>query len=164
MANQLKMATIDAILGLYQRRWSIRRIAKELGIHRGTVARHIRLIRQGSKPARAPIGSESDRSQDAGGAPGLKTGHSGEGAHEAKIGQALIGSVATEAAAAASFAPAVTEAELKRQPSLCEPWRQVILDKLQVGLTAQRIWQDLVREHGFGGKYHSVRRFVQHLG
>jgi len=34
MVNQLKMATIDAILNLYQRHWSIRRIARELGIHR----------------------------------------------------------------------------------------------------------------------------------
>ena len=43
MANQLKMAKIDAILALHQRNWSIRRIAKELGIHRDTVARHIQL-------------------------------------------------------------------------------------------------------------------------
>ncbi len=32
MANQLKMAEVDAILALHRRRWSIRRIAKALGI------------------------------------------------------------------------------------------------------------------------------------
>jgi transposase len=170
MANQLKMATIDAIFALYQRQWSIRRIAKELGIHRGTVARHIRLIRRGSKPARALIGSDEHLSLDPGGGPEAKTGHPGEGAHEVKIGQALIGSEAVESAVGATSAASLSEpAELAepaspRQPSLCEPWRQVILDKLGAGLTAQRIWQDLVREHGFGGKYHSVRRFVRHLG
>src|SRR5262249_40145302 len=52
----------------------------------------------------------------------------------------------------------------QEQASLCEPWRQVILAKLEAGLTAQRIYQDLVSEHGFSGKYHSVRRFVRRLG
>jgi IS30 family transposase len=36
MANLLSMATINAILTLRQRNWSIRRIAKELGLHRDT--------------------------------------------------------------------------------------------------------------------------------
>jgi transposase len=35
---------------------------------------------------------------------------------------------------------------------------------LQQGLKAQRIYQDLVTEHGFGGKYWSVRRFVAKVG
>jgi transposase len=34
---------------------------------------------------------------------------------------------------------------------------------LEAGLTAQRIYQDLVTDHGFPGKYHSVRRFVRRL-
>jgi transposase len=53
---------------------------------------------------------------------------------------------------------------VQRQYSLCEPWRQIILEKLEAGLTAQRILQDLVGEHGFTGKYSSVRRFVRGLG
>lgn len=47
--------------------------------------------------------------------------------------------------------------------SVCEPFRDLILAKLDDGLTAQRIFQDLVREHGFAAHYHSVRRFVRHL-
>jgi transposase len=50
------------------------------------------------------------------------------------------------------------------QPSVCESFRAVILAMLDQGLTAQRIHQDLVAEHGFAAKYHSVRRFVQKLG
>jgi len=42
--------------------------------------------------------------------------------------------------------------------SACEPFRDLIGAKLQQGLTAQRIYQDLVTEHGFAAKYHSVRR------
>jgi len=48
--------------------------------------------------------------------------------------------------------------------SLCEPFRDVVLQKLDQGLSAQRIWQDLAAEHGFGGRYASVKRFVRRLG
>ena len=48
--------------------------------------------------------------------------------------------------------------------SLCEPYRQIILEKLDQGLTAKRIWQDLVEERGFAGRYASVKRFVHRLG
>jgi len=47
--------------------------------------------------------------------------------------------------------------------SLCEPFRQTILSKLEQDFSAQRIFQDLVHEHGFEGKYFSVRRFVASL-
>jgi transposase len=50
------------------------------------------------------------------------------------------------------------------QPSQCERLRSVILGLWQQGLSAQRIYQDLVAEHGFGGSYYSVRRFVGKLG
>jgi len=49
------------------------------------------------------------------------------------------------------------------QASQCEPYRQVILGKLPKGLSARRIYQDLATEHGFGGSYYSVRRFVGKL-
>jgi len=41
MANQLKMAEIHSILTLRTRGWSFRRIARELGVHRETVARYV---------------------------------------------------------------------------------------------------------------------------
>jgi len=49
-------------------------------------------------------------------------------------------------------------------PSRCEQFRDVIAGKLDEGLSAQRIWQDLVSEHGFGASYTSVKRFVRQLG
>jgi len=68
MANELKMAQTQSILTLHERGWSNRRIAKELGIHRDTVSRHVRLAREGgspedsdgSKPAKAPPGSPGE--------------------------------------------------------------------------------------------------------
>jgi transposase len=128
------MATIDTILTLQQKGWSIRRIAKTLGIHRDTVARHV----QQAKLGQALIGSADG-----------KLGQALTGSDEAKSGQALTGS-------ADAPRPAL-------QASLCEPFRAVVQAKLDQGLTAQRIYQDLVGEHGFAGKYHSVRRFVRRL-
>jgi transposase len=144
MANQLKMALVETILTLHRRRWSQRRIARELNIHRETVARYLREASGRSKPAKAPIGSE------------LADGNS-------KPAKAPIGSeaVAREAPTEASMG---AEADSALSRSLCEPWRDFILDKLQAGLTAQRIYQDLVSDHGFCGHYHSVRRFVRRLG
>ena len=49
MANLLKMVKIETIIALHQRKWSIRRIAKELGLHRKTVARHIAQLEQRAK-------------------------------------------------------------------------------------------------------------------
>lgn len=48
-------------------------------------------------------------------------------------------------------------------PSQCEIYREQILSKLEQGLSIKRIHQDLQSEHGFGGTYHSVRRFVLRL-
>src|SRR6516162_997434 len=56
MSNLLQVAVIDTILSLQQRGWSQRRIARELGVDRETVARHLRLARA-PKPANAPTGS-----------------------------------------------------------------------------------------------------------
>jgi transposase len=141
MANHLKMAISDAILTLHRRKWSIRRIAKELRINRDTVSRHIRLSQDPSKPARAPIGSVEECSEAK---PATRVG----GAHESNQAMAPIGSE-----------PPSTS----KQASLCEPLRTIILGKLEAGLTAQRIYQDLVSAHDFTGKYPSVRRFVRSL-
>jgi transposase len=48
--------------------------------------------------------------------------------------------------------------------SLCQPYFEVITGKLELGLTAQRIFQDIKSENGFSGGYSSVKRFVRRLG
>jgi transposase len=47
--------------------------------------------------------------------------------------------------------------------SNCEPYREIIKNKLDMGLSRQRIWQDLRDDHGSDVSYHSVRRFVNRL-
>src|SRR5262245_39689572 len=99
MANQLKMGVIDSIFTLHRRGWSVRRIARELGIHRETVARYLRHGSAGSKPANAPIGAE---------------GVDGD----PKPANAPIGPAAPSAAS-----PRPT---LIGRPSDCEPYRAII--------------------------------------
>ena len=57
MSNLLKVAMIDVILSLHRRGWSQRRIARELGINRETVARYLKQAEAAPKPANAPPGS-----------------------------------------------------------------------------------------------------------
>lgn len=45
----------------------------------------------------------------------------------------------------------------------CDPFRELILQKLEQGLSGIRIWQDLREECVFRGSYSSVRRFLQAL-
>lgn len=148
MANQLKMAMIQALLALHARGWSQRRIARELGIDRGTVARYLQLAGQ-AKPAISLTGSNA--------------------AEEAKPAISLTGSFPAEPAGgmppgADGLLMAVATLAQPRsagRQSACTPWTEVIEAKLGQGLSAQRIYQDLVTEHGFAGSYSSVQRFVR---
>lgn len=47
--------------------------------------------------------------------------------------------------------------------SQCEPFSQPISIKVEAGLSAQRIYQDMVEESGFAGSYDAVKRFVGKL-
>ncbi|MEM6693025.1 MAG: IS21 family transposase, partial [Planctomycetota bacterium] len=48
--------------------------------------------------------------------------------------------------------------------SQCDPYRETIIAKVDQGLSAKRIHQDLKSDHAFEGSYHSVRRFILRLG
>jgi len=49
-------------------------------------------------------------------------------------------------------------------PSGCEPFRDIIELKMAQGLSAKRIRQDLLADHGFAHGYDSVKRYVRRLG
>ena len=59
MANELKMAIVESIFQLRALRWSARRIARHLGIDRGTVRKYLRRADGSSKPAISPTDSAS---------------------------------------------------------------------------------------------------------
>lgn len=58
MGNNLKMEKKEAVLTLLKLGWSHRRIARETGVHRETVARYAEEV--GAKPARVPTGTEGE--------------------------------------------------------------------------------------------------------
>jgi transposase len=148
MVNLLKMAVSETIRTLHRRGWSQRRIADELGINRETVARHLRQAKPPSKPANAPPGSTTPD-----GAP--------------KPANAPPGSEGDPGAPGLTVPPPDSAPDPKPRgsgrASGCEPWRDLIRAKCDLGLTAQRIYQDLVADHGFVGTYYCVRRFVRRL-
>jgi transposase len=60
--------------------------------------------------------------------------------------------------------PAISTAgAIAGRKSQCEPLAETILAKVEVGLSAQPIYQDLVEEEGFADSYESVKRFVRKL-
>jgi len=148
MSNLLEVAMIEMILSLHRQGLSQRRIARQLGIDRETVARYLSQPRDAAKPANAPSGSI-------------------EAEAESKPANAPPGSAAPEPGVNTDLSPAplVPERVGRRRgrTSGCEPWRDVIQSKCNLGLSAQRIYQDLVIEHNFTGAYYSVRRFVRRL-
>ncbi|HEU4345306.1 MAG TPA: IS21 family transposase [Candidatus Binatia bacterium] len=168
MANALKMAIVQSIKQLHAAGWSQRRIARELEIDRGTVARHLRPPPPDPKPAIPPAGfSPSDGSNAATfsplPAPAPSTSAGDGDADGAAVPNAAIPPAGSEGGNHASTTPTNVRSSLGR-PAQCEPFRATILAKLDQRLSAQRIWQDLVVEHGYTGSYDSVKRFVRRLG
>ena len=151
MANQLKMAEVQAILTLARNGWSNRHIARQLNVHRETVGRHLRLAGwEDSKPASAPTGSSGGISGFVG-APLGSTAFAGGGSTEVAAG------------GSASAPAGSTGLAAGRSISAAFGWREVIVQKLEAGLTGQRIYQDLHSDHGYTGSYYSVRRLIQKL-
>lgn len=171
MANRLKMAEHQAILGLARLNWSYRRIAAELGVDRETVSRHVK-AGLGDPPGIGP--PEPNATISITGSPGPEpvivsspTGAIGPSDDSnativitGSTGLATGGSEASEPGANATIP--ITGSSGRR--SGCEPWRQIIIQGLEQGLTARRIWQDLKLDHGFTGSYQSVQRLVRKLG
>ena len=138
MSNRLKMANIHAIIALLEQDWSHRRIARELGVNRETVSRYDRLRRRQAKPAIVTPGSEQSEWSN----PAIST-----------AGSLVEDLFLTE-----------TSGRSPGRPSQCDPFSELIKKKIDETLTAQRIWQDLISEHGFTGSYSSVKRFVHRIG
>lgn len=59
-----------------------------------------------------------------------------------------------------AIVPAGARGSRAGQTSECAPLRGVVEQGLLAWLLAQRIYQDLVAEHGFTGAYDAVKRFV----
>src|SRR5882672_11371323 len=132
--NQLKLSQHQSILTLHKAGWSNRAIARELSLDRETVSKYLR-----SESKRLPETSAGAEPKPAISTPGSSPD--------------------------ANSKPAISTAgSLAGRKSSCEVWEAQITTALEAGLSAQRIYQDLVVTYQFAGSYQSVKRFVRRLG
>lgn len=135
MANILKVHEQNTIQALAAQGWSRRRIARELGLDRKTVRRYL------SEAAKSPTISTPGSAP-----PGSSTSP-----------------LSTPGPVADSAGLSPARAAEAGRPSWCDPHRERIRAKLEAGLTAQRIYQDLRAEVDFAGSYQSIKRFVRRV-
>ncbi|HUE15726.1 MAG TPA: IS21 family transposase [Planctomycetaceae bacterium] len=147
MANQLKMAKIQAILSLHAQGWTQIRIAETLQVNRETVRKYLRQQSCGPKPPNAPTGSDDSKP------PGLPS----VPALESKPANAPTGSPGESPECPAANAPFASG-----PASQCVPYRELIAAKLVENLSYQRIQQDLA-DVGITVHYDSLRRFCRRL-
>jgi transposase len=118
-----------------------------------------------SKPAKAPTGSEGSKpatlvpspgpAEFGSGVAGFETSEAPTGSASSRVGPA-IDSVGTDV----TIGPSACVG-LPGERSTCSAHRELILAKVEQGLNAARIRQDLQDELGVTVSYYSVRRFVQ---
>lgn len=144
MSNVLSDEKKQQIIGLARIGWSLRRIERETGIRRETVARY---LKDAGLPERKP------------GRPGKQTAK-----------PAITTTGVTPDASPPQSKPAISvtpdPGPAKRASfSFSAPFTELIEEALARGRDAKGIWQDLVDDHGFTGSYQSVKRFVRrHAG
>ncbi|MGD0778954.1 MAG: IS21 family transposase [Candidatus Solibacter sp.] len=150
MAKRLAMAEIDTILTLHKAGHSNREIAALVGANRETVGKHLARAKAQNQP-NAPTGNPTDDPN--GYQPNAPTGSD-------------AGDGRTGAASQSQPKAPIDSASLPPHgpPSECEAFREEILAKIEQGLEAVRIHQDLAGDHRDGApSYYSVRRFIARL-
>lgn len=145
MSNVLDDDKQQQILALGRLGWTLRRIEQALAVRRETVSGYL-------KAAGIPVRGCGRPS-------------------ESKPKPAISGEVSTDSGPPKPATKAEVSTDLASPPppgrapsaSACEPYREIIAEALARGRNAVAIWQDLVDDHGFPGRYASVRRFVVKL-
>jgi transposase len=143
VVRRLDMDKTQGIGQLFASGMPKRKIARTLGINRKSVDRHLaELASKGAIPQEALIGE-------------ALTGQSDSKGAKAPTGSEVV---EPDACGPKKEAPQAVESR-----SECARFRDQIIAKIEQGLTAQRIYQDLVSDYAFAAKYHSVRRYVNTL-
>jgi transposase len=146
MSNLLSDEKKQQVLALGRLGWSLRQIEQATGVRRETAAAYLKAAGVGVRAPRThrpPAKPASQVSTDSGAAPATAPAASPEGG---------------------DTGPAATRPTVSPHVSKCEPYRELIEGARLRGRNAMAIYQDLVSDHGFGGGYASVKRFVRRLG
>jgi len=134
MSNVLDETTQQQVIALGRLGWSLRRIEAATGVRRETISGYLKAAgvavrRRGGRPTQWPPPNP-----------------------------ATTGAVSTDSVSTEAVAAVVTRPSRAPTASACEPYRDLILEATRRGRNAMAIWQDLVDQHGFDGRYASVRR------
>jgi transposase len=154
MSNVLADEKHHQIVALGRLGWSLRRIERTTGVRRETISGYLKAVgivvpgrgRRRTSPAKAAISCAEVSTDSGGGNPSISP----------ETGEAK----AATTAAVSTDRPAPRRPDRAPSASACEPYRELIAEALGRGRNAMAIWQDLVDDHGFTGRYASVRRFV----
>jgi len=149
MANRLKVQEQETILNLQRLGWTIRRIARELGVSRNTVRGYLR--NAASTPVTVCSGVSPVQSDP------LSPGGSSE------LSIQIDPLPSTGSTTPPKQTDPLSTAGNQGRKSLCVELGPKIRERFEAGLTAQRIYQDLKAEGVFSGSYESVKRFVARL-
>jgi transposase len=139
MSNVLSDDKKQQVIALGKLGWSLRRIEQTTGVRRETASAYLRTagveVCLPGWRRRAPAKPAIQPTPDPGAKPAIQ--------------------VTPDINAAFSAKPAIR--------STCEDYRELIEQGLARGRNGKAIWQDLVSEHGYGGSYQAVKRFIQKL-
>jgi len=147
------------VLALGRLGWTLRRIQQETGVRRETASAYLKAagvaVRSpggwGKRPAEAKPANEVSTDFGGGLTPSATT-------TSAAPAQDLIPPDAKQASEVSTDSAGGGRATA----SACEPYRDFIELSLSKGRNAKAIYQDLVDDYGFTGRYASVKRFVRH--
>ncbi len=144
MAHYLTMLKKTHVLALIALGWSYRRIEAETGVRRETVSRYARA--GPANPAKTFLGSGPPGSPDSAESVEIDASNPAKtfAGSDPNAAKTFPGSNPRRRFAAAAYRDAITE-------------------KLDAGLSLQRVWQDLVEDFSYGASYESVKRFVRTL-
>jgi len=162
VSNVLSEEKRQQVIALGRLGWPLRRIEKETGVRRETAGAYLKAadipVRpSGSWGRRPPAKPANGVSPDSG---ALADGS----APEQTASSAAVPDPEPKPANEVSpdFAP-VSVPGRSPTASSCEPHFDFIELSLSKGRNAKAIYQDLVDDHGFQGRYQSVKRFVRQL-
>ncbi|BAH40550.1 MAG TPA: IS21 family transposase ISGau7 [Gemmatimonas aurantiaca] len=136
MSNVLDETKQQQVIALGRLGWSLRRIEAATGVRRETISGYLKATgvavrRRGGRPTQWPPPNP-----------------------------ATTGEVSTDPVSIGTVVATVARPGRAPTASACEPYREQIVEAVRRGRNAMAIWQDLVDQHGFDGRYASVRRFV----
>ncbi len=134
MSNVLDETKQQQVIALGRLGWSLRRIEGATGVRRETVSGYLK----------------------AAGVAGR--GRGGRSAQWPPPNPATTSEVSTDSADTSVAIAATVASCPAATASVCEPYLALIVEGLHRGRNAMAIWQDLVDQHGFAGRYATVRR------